>query len=244
MSEPAKICQICGNPFSKQPGTSQKQWSSRSFCSRACTVASRRGVATSVRHGHTRNSKSSPTYVSWYSMVQRCTNPNNKAYAAYGAAGVRVCAAWLKFDAFLNDMGERPPGTTIDRHPNGSGNYEPGNCRWATPTEQSANTRRVKLVTLDGEAISLNRAAKKIGVDSSWFSKRVRRLGTEEAVARAKNSWRPGHRHPNAQLSEAQVRTIKQRLARGDRGADIARDFSVTPGAVSLIKRGKNWSWV
>lgn len=72
-------------------------------------------------------------------MIQRCTNPKFKDWAYYGGKGVEVCAHWREsFEAFLADMGERPEGTSIDRI-DGSGNYEPGNCRWATAIEQAAN---------------------------------------------------------------------------------------------------------
>jgi hypothetical protein len=74
-------------------------------------------------------------------MLARCTRPAHKSFARYGAAGVTVCRQWFDFSVFLADMGERPPGKTLDRWPDPAGNYEPGNCRWATPTEQRLNRR-------------------------------------------------------------------------------------------------------
>ena len=81
-------------------------------------------------------------------MLDRCYNPNNPEYARYGGNGVRVCEQWQVFQGFLNDMGERPAGTSIDRFPDKDGNYEPSNCRWATPHEQTVN-RKVTKLTLE-----------------------------------------------------------------------------------------------
>lgn len=77
-------------------------------------------------------------------MKQRCLNPNSTAYPKYGGMGIKVCERWLKFENFLEDMGIRPQGMTLDRYPDPYGNYEPGNCRWATPKQQRANQRTFK----------------------------------------------------------------------------------------------------
>lgn len=79
-----------------------------------------------------------PTYRSWASMRDRCNNPNAAYYRLYGGRGIRVCSRWDDFSNFLADMGDRPVGKTLDRIDN-DGNYEPGNCRWATPHEQNMN---------------------------------------------------------------------------------------------------------
>lgn len=93
-----------------------------------------------LRHGHSSGGKLSPTYKSWFAMIQRCENPNNNRYADWGGRGIKVCEEWHKFDAFLADMGERPEGMTIDRI-NVDGNYEKANCRWADRFTQAANKR-------------------------------------------------------------------------------------------------------
>jgi hypothetical protein len=94
----------------------------------------------STKHGQARRGKVTRAYIRWLSMLQRCFNPNNKCYCYYGARDVTVCIRWLTFENFYADVGDPPPGLSLDRI-NVNGDYEPGNCRWATPTEQARNQR-------------------------------------------------------------------------------------------------------
>lgn len=88
------------------------------------------------------------TYVSWESMKARCYSPGQPSYKNYGGRGIRVCEHWrTSFEAFLADMGERPAGTSLDRV-DSDGDYEPGNCRWATRDVQNQNTKRTSLCSL------------------------------------------------------------------------------------------------
>lgn len=97
-------------------------------------------IAANTKHGFCGTSE----YDIWNGMKQRCENPNSRGYKNYGGRGITVCQEWIEsFDAFYAYMGPRPTNLSIDRI-NNDGNYEPGNCRWATAKEQAQNTRRQK----------------------------------------------------------------------------------------------------
>lgn len=94
-----------------------------------------------TKHGHNGTKGKTRTYHSWDAMIQRCTNPKAGKWPYYGARGIKVCKRWREYKNFLSDMGECPPGLTIERI-NNDGNYEPKNCKWATMAEQSMNKRK------------------------------------------------------------------------------------------------------
>jgi hypothetical protein len=100
-----------------------------------------RAALLNLSHGHARAGSHSREYNSWAQMIKRCTNPKVAGFAKWGGRGIRVCDRWKTLANFLADMGARPKGTSLDRFPNNDGNYEPGNCRWAT-AKQQANNRR------------------------------------------------------------------------------------------------------
>jgi hypothetical protein len=94
-------------------------------------------------HNFTHGLSEAAEFSIWHDMISRCENKNTRAYKYYGARGISVCAEWRQsFWAFYHDMGPRPsPHLSIDRI-NNDGNYEPGNCRWATAKVQANNKRR------------------------------------------------------------------------------------------------------
>lgn len=116
------------------------------------------------KHGHSRRSGHSRTYKSWAAMLQRCQNPNDQDYYNYGAAGISVCSQWQDFQRFLNDMGERPDGLELDRIES-TGNYEPGNVRWATENTQAINRRWTRWIAIEEEMFPMKEAAQKLGLN-------------------------------------------------------------------------------
>lgn len=123
----------------------------------------------------THNRSKTPEYSSWRSMRERCQNPNSKYYPRYGGCGIVICERWQTFENFREDMGLRPSlKHTIDRYPNNDGNYEPGNCRWATKKEQSRNTKTNRRLTYNGETKCVVEWAEQLGMSKLVILQRLR----------------------------------------------------------------------
>ena len=123
-------------------------------------------------------------YKIWVCMIQRCHNPKRHEYRSYGGRGIVVCKRWQdSFEAFYADVGPRPSMKhSIDRFPNQNGNYEPGNCRWATRKQQQQNMRSNRLLTYKGETLCVGEWARRVGIGKVTLYNRIKQGWPIEAV--------------------------------------------------------------
>lgn len=129
------------------------------------------------KHGLSRT----PTYNAWQKMLARCRTSDPR-YKDYGPKGIRVCERWSKFELFFADMGERPAGHSLDRI-DSSGNYEPGNCRWATNAQQARNKCCNRYYTHNGKTQTLTDWSMSIGLGKNGVFKRLLRgWSVEDAI--------------------------------------------------------------
>lgn len=214
-----------------------------------------------------RHTNAERAYYCWTQMIQRCTNPKCTSYKNYGARGIAVCARWRRsFVDFLSDMGPRPPGTSLDRSPNQDGNYEPGNVRWATRTEQARNRSDNKLTRPLAETIIKRLAnkepqwaiAKQFGLSVAHVSKIWR--GT--LWSDLERPWRvagqavphyigtPGRRaetkkrQPSNRITAVVAQQIVNRVARGETQRAVAKTLRLRPRHVNAIWIGTIWPQV
>lgn len=139
-----------------------------------------------LSHGQKRNRKASREYKSWQHAKSRCFVSSNRKYKIYGARGITMCDRWANsFMSFYEDMGPCPQGMTLDRI-DVNGNYEPGNCRWATPKEQSRNIRKNVIVNFKGRPLTLVEFSEKIGANYKTVHRlyRYQKMNVDEIARR------------------------------------------------------------
>lgn len=127
----------------------------------------------STTHGHAADGKS-PTYESWTAMKARCGDVKHPAFHRYGGRGIMICDRWSIFENFLEDMGERPEGKTLDRKENDLG-YSKDNCQWSTGKVQSRNRSNNHVITHDGKTMCLSEWAERVGIKKTTIRERLRR---------------------------------------------------------------------
>ena len=203
---------------------------------RSCGCLRRAVMALASRtHGKSRTG----TYNTWKEMIARCERPTATGYDRYGGRGIRVCARWrAAFSAFLEDMGERPRGTTIERR-NNDGNYEPGNCHWATRTEQNRN----KSTTLSEGQVEAIRGMQVRGVRGVEIARSLDlSVGTVSNVMIGRTygsgQYRPT---PRRTLTDAELRAILARAKRGESQTSIANRLGVTLNVINDVVRGRKY---
>lgn len=125
-------------------------------------------------HGVIKSGKYKREYFIWKGIISRCTDKENAGYKDYGGRGIAVCDRWM--DSVLNfiqDMGPRPDGTSVDRI-NNDGNYEPSNCRWADKHTQANNTRRNKFIEFCGKVQTVSQWGRELRLSPSVIASRLR----------------------------------------------------------------------
>lgn len=115
------------------------------------------------KRSKTHGASNTPEFKTWIHIRRRCEDKSDNKYPSYGGRGIAVCERWADFSVFLSDVGYKPsPIHTLDRLDNEKG-YEPSNVRWATPKEQSNNTRVNVMVELEEETMSLTMFCERTG---------------------------------------------------------------------------------
>lgn len=158
---------------------------------RSCGCLARELSRKRAKHGQWRTK----VYQAWSAMLRRCNNPKTAHFSRYGGRGIKVCERWQNsFVNFLEDMGQPPSAEhSIDRI-NGDGDYEPGNCRWATRKEQAQNNKRIKLIEYRGRTLGISDWATVLGVRRATLHNRLKRMSVAEAFSCPPNQPRSGRK--------------------------------------------------
>lgn len=147
------------------------------------------GIATRFKKVH--GMSHTQTHKAWGNMKDRCERSTHPAYAEYEGRGITFCERWQKFDNFFSDMGECPPGLTLERIDNDKG-YSPENCKWATRSEQQRNRRACNYLTIDGVKRCLLEWAKIAGINRRTIYGRLSQGKTpKEAVFTPIKKYKP-----------------------------------------------------
>ena len=184
---------------------------------------SRRTITKSVSKNFKGIIKAHPLCSIWKSMLMRCNNPHVKNYNNYGGRGIKVCDRWsgdLGFENFVNDMGERPGGTTLDRI-DVNGNYEPSNCRWATIEQQMNNRTDNSRIILNGESITCSQLCKRYGFYYTYVAHQLQqgidvnviitRQLRDKSIRRGKRGELQKHINHNRVVSDEVMKLLEDR---------------------------------
>lgn len=181
----------------------------------------------------------SPEKRAWRNLRSRCNNPNTPGYHRYGGRGIRNL--YNSYEEFFGDVGPRPsPEYSLDRIDN-NGHYQVGNCRWATKSQQAANTSANTILTYKGISKTLSEWAADIGVKSNTLLYRVRRGWPLSKALGSKTSKRQGPDHAKAKLNESDVLAIR---CSDESHSALAKKYGVCRRAIWSIQKRETWRHV
>ena len=161
-----------------------------------------------------------PTYTSWYQMKSRCKYPSNRSYKWYGARGIKYCERWEKFENFLEDMGTRPDGCSLDRI-DANGDYCPENCRWVDKLTQQNNKRNNHWLTIGGQTHTVAEWGRISGISNSLIWDRMRRNSKRPILSKRREPIMIKYNGQEKTINEwseelgIKTTTIHERLRRG-----------------------------
>ena len=211
------------------------------FCLCLCSCGQERTVsARSLRNGHTKSCgclrkeimtshghTKTREYGTWADMKNRCHNPKHKGFKGYGGRGIKVCDRWFdSFENFLEDMGPRPKGHSLDRKDN-DGNYCPENCHWATRRQQAGNKRTSRLIEYRGRTQCLADWAFELGMRKNCLSYR---LDAGWSVSRAFTAPVGKRKSPSPPMNSVRETATHDAMSANDERGVISKDKSNAPG--------------
>lgn len=169
----------CGNIVKVESGNMKRGFTTSCGCVMIEKVRERR-----TTHGLASRQEGIETYRTWRSMIERCTNKKVASYQDYGGRGISVCSRWMNLENFLEDMGRKPNGLTLDRIDN-NGNYCPENCRWTTQVQQCNNKRNNVNLTYCGKTQTISQWSRDAGINVHTLGSRIRAgWSTEKALTK------------------------------------------------------------
>lgn len=185
------LCE-CGGIYSSETGNLKSEKGARN-----CKECAEKRIPGKLTHGHSWGCSNATdvelkAYYTWQAMKRRCQKSYDPRYSYYGGRGIGVCDRWSdSYEAFLEDMG-LPPNMEcqIDRTDN-DGNYEPGNCRWVSRSENARNKRNNRLITSRGKTQTLTEWASETGLKRETIARRLN-SGSSPEEALSSNMRRPG----------------------------------------------------
>lgn len=189
----------------------------------------------STKHGHRTAIKTTSEYHAWVHIKQRCYNQKNNHFHCYGGRGITVCDRWLEsFDNFLSDMGVKPSEKhSLDRYPDMNGNYEPGNCRWATDEQQARNKRNNVRIEFKGQSMVLTEWARFFRINHSSLRLQLNKMPFDQVYEHYTSDFRQN------KLTNEQVGQIRNKYDGGTRKINLAREYNVSHSLITQIVENK-----